>query len=259
QQCLVDVSLACEDKILTAHKLVLSAYSDYFKDLFVSMTSNNQYPVIFMNDVPSDVIQAILEFMYCGEVNIAQYNLNHFMKTARILKVKGLNIDGNPDDSQEEYPVPKRHSSVSDKHMSPPRKRMRSQKHYEHEFEGEEESHDSYQAYNAPLVGSKRRRSSSMSRESMKQSRSSLTRENMKQHRPSSNSSMVHEPKSFQASSNPAVAAMPHEMNNLHTRKKVKDNRPSQGRGVPPPQPALAISQVQENISNFDSLRIRSK
>ena len=41
-------------------------------------------------DVPFNHLTAILEFMYAGEVNVAQDQLPQFLKTAERLKVKGL-------------------------------------------------------------------------------------------------------------------------------------------------------------------------
>ena len=43
-----------------------------------------------MQDVPFNHLTAILEFMYAGEVNVAQDQLPQFLKTAERLKVKGL-------------------------------------------------------------------------------------------------------------------------------------------------------------------------
>lgn len=43
-----------------------------------------------MKDVAYSHLQAILEFMYAGEVNVSQEQLPAFLKTADRLKVKGL-------------------------------------------------------------------------------------------------------------------------------------------------------------------------
>ena len=43
-----------------------------------------------IQDVPFAHLTAILEFMYAGEVNVAQDQLPQFLKTAERLKVKGL-------------------------------------------------------------------------------------------------------------------------------------------------------------------------
>ena len=49
-----------------------------------------KHPIIILKDVPFQHLTAILEFMYAGEVNVAQDQLPAFLKTAERLKVKGL-------------------------------------------------------------------------------------------------------------------------------------------------------------------------
>merc|ERR1712061_560860 len=73
---------------LQAHKMVLSACSPYFKALLEENPA--KHPIIILKDVPFQHLTAILEFMYAGEVNVAQDQLPAFLKTAERLKVKGL-------------------------------------------------------------------------------------------------------------------------------------------------------------------------
>ncbi|KAK7870043.1 hypothetical protein R5R35_011999 [Gryllus longicercus] len=84
----VDVTLACEGKRLKAHKVVLSACSPYFKDLFKSNPC--KHPILFMRDVEFHHLQSLVEFMYAGEVNIAQAQLSAFLRTAESLQIRGL-------------------------------------------------------------------------------------------------------------------------------------------------------------------------
>ncbi|XP_067013323.2 zinc finger and BTB domain-containing protein 14 isoform X2 [Anabrus simplex] len=84
----VDVTLACEGKRLKAHKVVLSACSPYFKDLFKSNPC--KHPILFMRDVEFRHLQSLVEFMYAGEVNVAQAQLSSFLRTAESLQIRGL-------------------------------------------------------------------------------------------------------------------------------------------------------------------------
>jgi len=84
----MDVTLACEGQTCKAHKMVLSACSPYFKSLLQENPS--KHPIIILKDVPFGHLQAILEFMYAGEVNVSQEQLSAFLKTADRLKIKGL-------------------------------------------------------------------------------------------------------------------------------------------------------------------------
>jgi len=91
----VDVTLSAEGKNLKAHKVVLSACSQYFRDLLRGI-SLWQHPVLVLRDVPFLDLQSILEFVYLGEVNVEQDRLQSFLKTAELLRIKGL-TDGLPD------------------------------------------------------------------------------------------------------------------------------------------------------------------
>ena len=52
-----------------------------------------KHPIIILKDVPFQHLTAILEFMYAGEVNVAQDQLPQFLKTAERLKVNTINKD----------------------------------------------------------------------------------------------------------------------------------------------------------------------
>lgn len=85
---LIDVTLSCEGKKLKAHKIVLSACSLYFLDLF--RENPCKHPIVIMRDIKYQAMVDILNFMYNGEVNIATDDLQTFLKTAEYLQVKGL-------------------------------------------------------------------------------------------------------------------------------------------------------------------------
>ncbi|XP_050054219.1 broad-complex core protein isoforms 1/2/3/4/5-like isoform X1 [Aphis gossypii] len=84
----IDVTLACDGKSLKAHRVVLSACSPYFRELLKSTPC--KHPVIVLQDVVFDDLQALVEFIYHGEVNVHQRNLSSFLKTAEVLRVSGL-------------------------------------------------------------------------------------------------------------------------------------------------------------------------
>lgn len=90
---LVDVTLAVEGRYLKAHKMVLSVCSPYFRELF--QTNPCKHPIVFMKDVSYIALSDLLQFMYQGEVQVAQENLSTFIKTAEALQIKGLTGDSN--------------------------------------------------------------------------------------------------------------------------------------------------------------------
>lgn len=88
-EAFTDVTLACEGGTsVKCHKMVLAACSSYFQGLFTDLPC--RHPVVILKDVKYAEIKAILEYMYRGEVNVAQDQLAALLKVAEALKVKGL-------------------------------------------------------------------------------------------------------------------------------------------------------------------------
>uniref|UniRef100_T1INN2 BTB domain-containing protein n=1 Tax=Strigamia maritima TaxID=126957 RepID=T1INN2_STRMM len=87
-EAFVDVTLACEGISLKAHKMVLSACSPYFQNLFLENPC--KHPIVILNSIRYCDLKAIVDFMYKGEVNVSQEQLSALLKTADALKVKGL-------------------------------------------------------------------------------------------------------------------------------------------------------------------------
>jgi len=86
----VDVTLSCEgQKIVRAHRLLLSACSPYFRRLLSGLTSC-QHPIIILRDISHSDLVGILEFIYNGEVSIEQECLPGFLAVAETLRIRGL-------------------------------------------------------------------------------------------------------------------------------------------------------------------------
>jgi len=83
-----DVTIACEDEQLQAHKVILSACSPFFRN--VLRRNPHQHPLLYLKGVKYTDLQSVLNFMYHGEVNVAQEELNSFLAVAEELRVKGL-------------------------------------------------------------------------------------------------------------------------------------------------------------------------
>ncbi|XP_037912353.1 protein abrupt isoform X2 [Hermetia illucens] len=84
----VDVTLACDQRSFTAHKVVLSACSPYFRKLLKANPC--KHPIVILRDVRAEDVENLLRFMYNGEVNIGHEQLSDFLKTAQLLQVRGL-------------------------------------------------------------------------------------------------------------------------------------------------------------------------
>ena len=83
-----DVTLACDEEQIQAHKVILSACSSFFHNIL--RRNPHQHPLLYVKGVKLTHLESVLNFMYHGEVSIAQEELNSFLEVAEELKVKGL-------------------------------------------------------------------------------------------------------------------------------------------------------------------------
>jgi len=91
------VTISCDGEQVTAHKVILSACSVTFRQLL--MKNPAPHPVILLWDVSARDLTSILDFMYHGEVNVKQDNLNSFLAVAEKLRVRGLSQGENHDNT----------------------------------------------------------------------------------------------------------------------------------------------------------------
>jgi len=119
-----DVTLACDDDQIQAHKVILSACSPFFRN--VLKRNPHQHPLLYLKGVKYTDLQSVLNFMYHGEVNVAQDELNSFLAVAEELRVKGLtqNSQGGPGKttSAPKSPPPPPKSRASDSAAPPPKR-----------------------------------------------------------------------------------------------------------------------------------------
>ncbi|XP_045476770.1 protein jim lovell isoform X2 [Harmonia axyridis] len=92
---LVDVTLICGKSSLRAHRVILSACSPFFQKIFAETPCN--HPVVVLNEFQGAEVQALINFMYRGEVSVAHTRLDALMKAAESLQIRGLADKKNPD------------------------------------------------------------------------------------------------------------------------------------------------------------------
>jgi len=88
----VTLSVGPGHQHIQAHKLILSACSPFFRG--VLRQNPHAHPLLYLKGVGFSELQAVLNFMYHGEVNVAQEELNTFLAVAEELQVKGLTQGG---------------------------------------------------------------------------------------------------------------------------------------------------------------------
>ena len=86
-----DVTLVGDDfKPISAHKVVLSSCSEYFKNVLQN-SQKHSHPVLCLQGLRKADLRNILDYIYNGELNIYQEDLEGFMLIAQRLKLEGLN------------------------------------------------------------------------------------------------------------------------------------------------------------------------
>ena len=99
-QDLTDVTLATvDDQQIRAHKLILSSCSKFFKNIFVK--NPNMNPPLYLKDIKYKELVMVMEFIYLGQCDVEQNELQDFLVTGNYLEVEGLMKDANHKDIEE--------------------------------------------------------------------------------------------------------------------------------------------------------------
>ena len=94
-----DVTLVSDDQQqVSAHKVVLSSSSGYFKNILTS--NKHSHPMLCLNGVNKGDLENILDFIYNGEIQIFQDHLDQFLEIAQRFQLEGL-IKGEPKNDPE--------------------------------------------------------------------------------------------------------------------------------------------------------------
>ena len=84
-----NVTLVCEDgHQMEAHKVILASSSPFFEKIL--QKSKYPHPLIYLRGFQSKDFASILDFLYFGEANVYQEDLDYFLAIAEEIKLKGL-------------------------------------------------------------------------------------------------------------------------------------------------------------------------
>ena len=124
-----DITLVCEDGAqIEAHRLVLSGGSNFFSAMLRLKKGSSS--IMYMRGLKSKDLTAIVDFLYHGEVNIDQDDLNEFLEIAEEFQLKGLvgakeNVGKQPPmadiQTMTKYPdkiKPKKQQNITENHES---------------------------------------------------------------------------------------------------------------------------------------------
>ncbi|KAK7071991.1 hypothetical protein SK128_024332 [Halocaridina rubra] len=84
----MDCSIACDDGVVNAHKIVLAGCSPYLRTLL--RRANNPHPIIYLVNVCKSTILLLLEFIYKGQAHIPKTRLPQLIALGKSMQIKGL-------------------------------------------------------------------------------------------------------------------------------------------------------------------------
>ena len=114
-----NVTLACEDgREIEAHKVILAASSPFFEKIL--QKCRHSHPLIYLRGFQSRDFSSILDFLYLGEANVYQEDLDSFLVIAEEIQLKGLTKQSSKDLIQDEEET--RHADPIQKGIDLPKK-----------------------------------------------------------------------------------------------------------------------------------------
>ena len=104
-----DVTLVSDDlREIRAHRLVLTSGSRVLKRILSRISSD--HPVIYLRGVDHDDLESVMQFLYYGDVTVAQDKMSDVLSVARDLQVYQLsgleNTGGNDTKHESKLPQP---------------------------------------------------------------------------------------------------------------------------------------------------------
>jgi len=96
---LCDVTLVSEDgQYVKAHKIILSAGSTFFTEIFEKNEDKNI--LIYLKGIKGKELKHVIDFLYDGQVNVAQNDLDDFFTVANEVKLMGLETNNEASKQQ---------------------------------------------------------------------------------------------------------------------------------------------------------------
>ena len=109
-----DVTLVSDDqKQMMAHKVVLSSSSEYFKNIL--KTNKHSQPILCLTGFTSIDLENVLDYMYHGEVQIFQKDIDKFLDIAQRLKLDGLLASDKENEEKHDLYLPKQSMKTESK------------------------------------------------------------------------------------------------------------------------------------------------
>jgi len=85
-----DVKFSVEGKLIPAHKFVLVAQSDHFRNMFSGSFKETQDGIIKIYDCTEEVFLEVLRYLYTGQCNITESNCFGILEQANFFQLNRL-------------------------------------------------------------------------------------------------------------------------------------------------------------------------
>ena len=82
-----DVQLKVGGKIFHCHRLILALKSPYFEQKLYPLSAAAASEQIVLKDVSADAFDKVLQFIYTGETELSDGNVEHVLKAADLMKL----------------------------------------------------------------------------------------------------------------------------------------------------------------------------
>ena len=87
---LCDITLKVGEKEFFAHRVILSACSDYFCAMFTGNMEESHKSVVELHGLDSDTMEFILDFVYTETIQVSVENVQALLPAACLLQLTGL-------------------------------------------------------------------------------------------------------------------------------------------------------------------------
>jgi len=137
-----DVTLVSDDKKQKrAHKFILSAVSDVFKNIIESVPDQNT--CIYLKGVKYQELEAVLEFIYNGETKLSEEKMKDFLDVGISLEIKELKeINIKKENTLPSYGQNAATKNVTDQFQNVPNHLIDPVNEYGEEINSKNESND---------------------------------------------------------------------------------------------------------------------
>jgi len=87
-----DVTVLAESESVPANKLVLSCYSKFFESMFLSPMKERYQSEVEIKQFDGKAVRALIDFMYCGEININKGNVLNLLAVADFFQMEDVKL-----------------------------------------------------------------------------------------------------------------------------------------------------------------------